>query len=102
MGEVIGLVAVILIFVIPIVKIGTDHQRKVLAMKLQLGNQGDSGMRAELDALRREVHSLRDTCTQYDLSFDTALQRMESRVEGIERSVQSIQSSDVLRVGIGR
>ena len=79
-GEFIGLIAVVLIFGIPIVKIWTDHQRKMLEMKLQLHNKGDNGLRAELDALRQEVRSLRDTSMQYDLSFDTALQRMEQRV----------------------
>ena len=101
MGEIIGLVAVSLIFGIPIVKIWTDHQRKVLEMKLKLNNQGDSGVRGELESLRLEVRSLRDTSMQYDLSFDTALQRMEHRVEGIERRVATIQSDDVLRVGNG-
>jgi len=97
MGEIIGLVAVSLIFGIPIVKIWTDHQRKVLEMKLQLRNQGDTGLRAEFEALKQEVRSLRDTSTQYDLSFDTALVRMEHRVEGVERNVQALQSGDVLQ-----
>jgi hypothetical protein len=99
MGEVIGLVAVSLIFGIPIVKIWTDHQRKVLEMKLRLHNQGDSGVRAELEALRQELHSLRDTSTQYDLSFDTALQRMEHRVEAIERRGQVAQSETMMQIG---
>ena len=102
MGEIIGLVAVSLIFGIPIVKIWTDHQRKVLEMRLKLNTHGDKSVRGELEALRLEVRSLRDTSMQYDLSFDTALQRMEHRVEGTERRVATIQSDDVLRVGNGR
>ena len=101
-GEFIGLVAVLCIFGIPIVKIWTDHQRKMLEMKLHNQNQGDGGVRAELEALRQEVRSLRDTSMQYDLSFDTALQRMEQRVAGVERSVQAIQPQVVQRVGSGR
>ena len=42
-------------------------------------------MRNDLAAMRQELHALRDTSTQYDISFDTALQRMESRVEHVER-----------------
>ena len=37
--------------------------------------------RAEFAALRAELASLRDTTTQYDLSFDTSLQRLERRVD---------------------
>src|SRR5437762_2626724 len=99
MGEIIGLVAVVLIFGIPIVKIWTDHQRKVLEMKLQLKNHGDTGLRGELEALRDEVRSLRDTSMQYDLSFDTALQRMEQRVEGIERRALQSASEDQVQLG---
>ena len=71
-------------------------------MKLQLNNQGDSGVRAELEALRHEVRSLRDTSMQYDLSFDTALQRMEQRVERMERGALPIQSEDQMQVGVRR
>ncbi len=42
-------------------------------------------MRNDLAAMRQELQALRDTSTQYDISFDTALQRMESRVEHVER-----------------
>ena len=103
MGEIIGLTAVVLIFGIPIIHIWTDHQRKVLEMKLKLSNKGDNGLQAELEALRQEVRSLRDTSMQYDLSFDTALQRMEQRVERIEgRSNTTIQADDQVRIGVGR
>ena len=93
-GEIIGLVAVILIFGAPFASILTGHQRKVLEMKLQLRNQGDTGVRAEVEALRQEVRALRDTSMQYDLSFDTALQRLEKRVEGVERNVNSVAAGD--------
>jgi hypothetical protein len=101
-GEFIGLAAVLCIFGIPIISIWTSHQRRMLELQLQLRNQGDSGLRTEFDALRHEVRSMRDTCTQYDLSFDAALQRMERRVEGIERTAQSSQTEDRFHVGVGR
>jgi hypothetical protein len=93
---------ILVVFSIPLLAIWTSHRRKMLEMQLQLRNQGDNGVRAELEALRHEMHSLRDTSTQYDLSFDTALQRMEHRVENVERRVQSILAQDVARVGNGR
>jgi hypothetical protein len=102
-GQIIGLTAVVLIFGIPIIAIWTEHQRKVLEIKLKLTKKGDTGMIAELEALRQEVRSLRDTSMQYDLSFDTALQRMEQRVERLEgRGVITSQTDDQMRIGVGR
>ncbi len=86
MGEdLIGLVAVIMVFSVPIAAILTTHYRKVLELKLRLKGQGSESVRAEVEALRQEVRALRDTTMQYDLSFDAALDRMESRVGSIER-----------------
>lgn len=58
----------------------------------QPGAQGAGISQAELNALREEVaslrqqiHELRDTTMQYDLSFDAALQRLERRVEQTEQ-----------------
>ena len=45
---------------------------------------------------------LRDTTMQYDLSFDTALQRMDQRVASVERTVQAIPVEERMRVGAGR
>jgi hypothetical protein len=50
-----------------------------------------TAVREELAALRTQVTELRDTTMQYDLSFDTALQRLERRVEQVEQQ-QHIRS----------
>lgn len=56
---------------------------------------GDSqeieALRAEVAALRQQMSSLHDTTTQYDLSFDSALQRMERRVERVESEQKQVQ-----------
>jgi hypothetical protein len=44
-------------------------------------------LKAELEATRQELRNLRDTSMQYDISFDTALGRMENRVAHVERRV---------------
>jgi len=51
----------------------------------QGSSQDIAALRAEIAALREQITDLRDTTTQYDLSFDTALQRMERRVEQMEQ-----------------
>lgn len=54
---------------------GTSNTREVEAL------------RAELESTRKELQALRDTSMQYDISFDTALGRMESRVAHVERRI---------------
>jgi hypothetical protein len=80
----IPLAVVCLIFGIPIVAILTHHHRKVLEMKLRLKQETDQSLRRELQSIRSQIEQLRDTTTQYDMSFDTALQRLEARVSHLE------------------
>ena len=44
-------------------------------------------LRAELEVTRQELRDLRDTSMQYDLSFDTAIGRVENRVAHVERRI---------------
>ena len=101
MGEFIGLIAILSVFGIPLSAIWTSHRREVLKMQLQMQNQGDSSLRASVEALREEVKSLRDTTLQYDLSFDNALQRMEQRVDGLERRVNEVSNDNIATISRG-
>ncbi len=91
MGEIIGLVAVVLIFGTVLVAVWGEHQRKMIEARARAGNQ-DSAMLSELQRLRHEVEQLRDTTTKYDMSFDTALQRIESRVSNVEQRLSAVES----------
>lgn len=84
MGDPAGVFAIVFVFSIPLAVIYTSHRRKMFEMKLRMLNQGDDSLRATVDQLRAEVRSLRDTTTQYDMSFDSALQRIERRVDSLE------------------
>jgi hypothetical protein len=102
MGDtLIALMGIICVFGIPLSVIWTTHQRKMVELQLRLRNEGDTTVRASVDALREEVRQLRDTSMQYDLSFDTALQRMEKRVEGLERRVNQAGTDNVLDMRLG-
>ena len=85
MGELVGMIAILCVFGIPLSAIWTGHRRQMLELQLRLRNEGGGSVHAEVEALRQEVRMLRDTTMQYDLSFDTALQRIEQRVETMER-----------------
>ena len=84
-----GIVAMIMVFGVPMVAIITSHKRKMLEMKLRASNTGDESLRMAVESLRAEVRSLRDTSTQYDVSFDNAMQRLERRVDSLENHALS-------------
>ncbi len=84
-----GALAILMVFGVPMIAIITSHRRKMLEMKLRATNTGDESLRMAVESLRAEVRSLRDTSTQYDMSFDNALQRMERRVDSLENHALS-------------
>ena len=79
--------AALLFFGIPIIAILTSHQRKMMEMKLRLGEQRPVTSSTELQELKRAIDELRDTTTRYDISFDAALQRMDSRMNNVEQKL---------------
>jgi len=76
------------------------HERKMTELRMLRGSQSDGNLNASVEALQQEVRALRETSMQYDLSFDSALQRVEGRVEGLERRVNEVETNtNDLRVG---
>ena len=69
--------------IIGIVSMGTRAWQRVVTIQNQ-GRYGSEQLTQEVQSLKKEVAQLRDTTTRYDLPFDTALQRMESRIENLE------------------
>lgn len=88
--------------IIGVVSIATKAWQRVVATQTQ-AQHGNQELADEIKGLRREVAQLRDTTTRYDLAFDTALQRMDSRVEHMEKKSMAAQSSEgeVVTVRIG-
>jgi len=66
--------------------IWTHHRRKMEELRLKGGRMIAEDIRTEFATLRAEIRDLRDTSMQYDLSFDTAMQQMERRVNKLERA----------------
>lgn len=71
--------------IVSVVGLAMHHHRKLLEMK-QRGSIQAARPDAEIEKLRAEIAELRETTTRYDLSFDTALQRIEGRLEVVERA----------------
>ena len=66
--------------------IWTHHRRKMEELRMQRGRIVSEDIRTEFATIRAEIRDLRDTAMQYDLSFDTALQQMDRRMNKLERS----------------
>jgi hypothetical protein len=82
-----SILIVLIVFSVPLSAIWTEHLRKVKKMELESRSRMNDEVLAEIAALHQELQSLRDTTTQYDLSFDTALQNLERRVQVLEQRV---------------
>ncbi len=82
---VLGIMA--LVFSVPLAAILTEHRRKLYEIKLR--TQGAGGQQYE--QLKKELSELRATATEFDLSFDTALQRLEQRIERLEERLQRLE-----------
>ena len=84
--------ALTLIVTVPSLTVGSiihamiwnHYRRKHAEIKAKNGNGLSEEAKAEFAAIRAEIHTLRDTTLQYDLSFDTSLQQMERRLISIE------------------
>ncbi len=94
MGDLIGLIAVLGGLSIPLLAVWTRHKRTMLEMQLMMRGQSNDNVTNAIEQLRAEVRNLRDTSTQYDLSFDSAMQRMERRVDLLERHAVSTRSAN--------
>ena len=75
--------------------IGTRAWQKVEALKYQQV-QGKSELASTVETLKREVAALRDTTTRYDMAFDTALERLESRIAQVEKNSRVAESEQVV------
>jgi hypothetical protein len=83
-GEFLGLVAILMVFGTPLVLQFAKARERIAMMKMQAPQAPDQEIIRQLDALRQEIAQLRDTSTQFDLSHNNALERLEQRVSSLE------------------
>lgn len=65
-----------------IVRMVIAHRERMARMNHR--QEGAPGLVEEVASLRREMAQVRDTTSHYDLSFDAALTRIESRLHDLE------------------
>jgi len=84
-----GLTAMVL--AIPFYAIWAYNRRKMEEIRARQRVDISAETRAAIEALRQEMAELRDTTTRYDVSFDTALQRLEGRMANVEQRVNRVE-----------
>ena len=84
-----------MVFGVGAIAVITEHMQKMAKIRVEQHAHGSREVMDAVESLRREVADLRETTTRYDMSFDMALQRMESRVAKLEAEHQN-------RLGAGR
>jgi hypothetical protein len=81
------------VVIISVIGIWTEHQQKMAKLRFRSGDAADAGVRAAIDKLAEDVRSIRETTMQYDISFDAALQRLETRVGGLESRMREVEQT---------
>jgi hypothetical protein len=81
----------------------SQERRMEMRLRAQQGQNED--VTRQLDALRAEVAALRDTSTQFDMSLEHNVERLEERVGRVETKVAAAPvaappSEEVQRVGL--
>ncbi len=81
----------------------SQERRMEMRLRAQQGQNED--VTRQIDALRAEVARLRDTSTQFDMSLEHSVERLEERVGRVETRVAAAPaaappSEDVQRVGL--
>jgi predicted nucleic acid-binding Zn-ribbon protein len=87
-----------------IVKGILNSQERRLELRLQAQQGQNTAVTEQIAALRQELAALRDTSTQFDVSMEQNVQRLEDRLGRLETksTVQSITPSEEIpqRVGL--
>lgn len=99
MDELAILAIIVLIFGRPMVNTITRNQRKMLKMRLAARQPAvDTTWKQEAERLQRELNSVRETSTNYALSLEATISRLERRLEHVEMRSVSSMSDDKVRI----
>lgn len=88
MGDFIGLVAVVLIFGGPMFALWTRYQLERERIRQQKSDKA-------FEQVLQELAQVRETSTQYALSFEDALQRIENRLDDLEQRLSAVEVQQV-------
>lgn len=69
------------------------HQQKMMELRMKSQQQVDQNLASELREIKNQMAELRDTTTRYDMSFDSALQRLENRMGSVEQRLGNVEQT---------
>lgn len=88
MGDLIELVAVVLLFGGPMFALWSRYQMERERIRQAKNDK-------VLEQIRREIAEVRETSAQYAIALDDPLQRMERRLDELEQRVRAFESQQV-------
>ncbi|MER3473935.1 MAG: hypothetical protein C4335_07855 [Armatimonadota bacterium] len=88
MGDLVALVAVILIFGGPMFALWTRYQLERERIRQEKSDKA-------FEQIRQELAQVRETSTQYALSFEDDLQRIERRLDDLEQRMSAVESQQI-------
>ncbi len=105
LGPLIPLAAIVLGIGGGIIRSILASQERRLDLRLQAQQGQNEDVTRQLAALRTEIASLRDTSTQFDMSIEHSVQRLEEKVARLESKGQAPviptpSPEEVQRVGL--
>ncbi len=68
-----------------------NHKRKMMELDIQAKNRIAFDTQRALDEIRREMKMLRDSSTQYNLSLDNSLQRLDDTIIRLEARITKLE-----------
>lgn len=88
MGDLVALVTVVLIFGGPMFALWTRYQLERERIRQEKSDKA-------FEQIRQELAQVRETSTQYALSFEEALQRIERRLDELEQRISAVESQQI-------
>src|SRR5438128_1347015 len=89
------LVFFLMVFGVAGFAIYTEHRQKMAKIQSQTGQKAEPSILKEFQDLKEQMAEMRDTTTKFDMSFDTALQRLESRIAHLESRTMESESERI-------
>lgn len=87
-----GALAIVMVFSIPLLAIWSTHRFNLEKLRQKNLQQSDSSTQAQMDAIKVELHQLRDTSTQYCISLENTLKRLDDTVNHMDQRMKALEA----------
>jgi hypothetical protein len=88
----IGVMIPVIALLIPIVAIYTAHQRRLVELRLKLDQGTQQTSNSDVERLRQEFLTLRESLTAHAMSVDENMKTLASRLNNVENRLAASSS----------